>query len=124
MPLRINGKMSQAQAALALSLADVPRHAAANRARHAAYRAALAGLPGLRILEYPAGEDNNFQYLVVDVEADTCGLTRDELSNCSRPRTSSAGALPSGRPPDAALPGRSGLPGADLPVTTISASGC
>lgn len=79
-PLRINGKMSEAQAALALiGLADVPRHAAANRARHEAYRTALAGLPGLRLLEYPAGEDNNCQYLVVDVAADACGLTRDEL---------------------------------------------
>jgi dTDP-4-amino-4,6-dideoxygalactose transaminase len=79
-PLRINGKMSEAQAALALiGLADVPRHAAANHARHEAYRAALAGLPGLQLMDYPAGEDNNFQYLVVDVKADTCGLTRDEL---------------------------------------------
>lgn len=78
--LRINGKMSEAQAALALlGLAEVPHHVAANRARHEAYQRVLAGLPGLRLLDYPAEEDNNFQYVVVDVEAEACGLSRDEL---------------------------------------------
>ena len=52
--LRINGKMSEAQAALALlSLEDVAENIAANRRRYDGYVVALAGLTGLELVRYP-----------------------------------------------------------------------
>lgn len=79
-PARINGKMSEAQAAFALlSLADLPRNIERNRNRHDLYRQKLAGLPGLALLDYPDRESNNYQYIVVDVDAMAAGLSRDDI---------------------------------------------
>ncbi|MEK7996188.1 MAG: aminotransferase class I/II-fold pyridoxal phosphate-dependent enzyme [Planctomycetota bacterium] len=76
---RLNGKMSEAQAAMALlSLADLPRNIAANMERHQKYSELLRDVPGLSLMQYP-GEANNFQYVVVEVEAAACSLHRDVL---------------------------------------------
>lgn len=79
-PLRINGKMSEVQAALALlSLDDIHDNAMRNRERHVEYQRVLDGMAGLSLIQYPAGETNNFQYVVVDVDDAVTGLSRDEL---------------------------------------------
>ncbi|MBI5783958.1 MAG: aminotransferase class I/II-fold pyridoxal phosphate-dependent enzyme [Rhodocyclales bacterium] len=79
-PLRINAKMSEAQAAFALlGLADVPRHVEANRRRYDQYCSRLADLPGLSITSYATGETNNFQYVVADIAPAQAGLTRDQV---------------------------------------------
>jgi dTDP-4-amino-4,6-dideoxyglucose len=77
-PTRINGKMSEAQAALALlSLEDLPDNIAANCARHDWYAAGLAEIPGVDLVRYPDGEDSNFQYVVIEIDADRSGIDRD-----------------------------------------------
>lgn len=79
--MRLNAKMSEAQAAMALlSLEDYPLNAAANRESLLAYAEGLADLPGLRLILPDAGEESNCQYAVVDVDAEGVGLTRDELT--------------------------------------------
>jgi dTDP-4-amino-4,6-dideoxygalactose transaminase len=76
---RINGKMSEAQAAMALlSLADLSHNIAANRERHRKYDSYLRDVPGLSLLQY-GDEANNFQYIVVQVDAAAGGLHRDAL---------------------------------------------
>jgi dTDP-4-amino-4,6-dideoxygalactose transaminase len=76
---RLNGKMSEAQAAMALlSLADLPRNIAANKERHRLYGERLRGVAGLSLMQY-ADEANNYQYIVVDVDEAACGLHRDIL---------------------------------------------
>ncbi len=93
-PLRINGKMSEAQAALALlGLADLDRAIAANRRRHDAYATGLEGLPGVRLQRYGADERNNFQSVVIEIDGERVGLHRDDFLRmlaaenvfCSRP---------------------------------------
>ena len=75
-----NGKMDELSAALGLtSLESMEAFVAANRARYTAYRDELAGLPALRLIEAVEGEQSNYQYLIVEVDADELGLTRDEL---------------------------------------------
>ena len=77
-PTRINGKMSEAQAALALlSLEDLPDNIAANCARHDWYAAGLAEIPGVDLVRYPDGEDSNFQHVVIEIDADRSGIDRD-----------------------------------------------
>lgn len=80
-PLRLNGKMSEAQAAFALlSLADADANIAQNRLRYQAYEAGLAGLPGVKMLRYSPDEKNNYQYIVVEIDAVVAGLHRDTIN--------------------------------------------
>lgn len=81
LPVRTNGKMSEAQAAFALlSLDQFAENVAANRARFESYRSGLAGIDGIRLVELEReGERSNFQYIVVDVDEATIGLSRDEI---------------------------------------------
>src|SRR5262249_15860429 len=45
---------------------------------HAAYKAALGGVPGIRVLDYDANERNSHHYIVVEVDDSYAG-TRDEI---------------------------------------------
>jgi dTDP-4-amino-4,6-dideoxygalactose transaminase len=51
---------------------------AANRRNHAAYKEALAGVPGISVLDYDPAERNSHHYVVVEV-AKACASTRDEI---------------------------------------------
>lgn len=78
--LGINGKMSELQAALGLASLDAMAGLlAAGRRNHHAYREGLEGVPGLRLLAYDEAEPCNFQYVVLEVDAEAAGLTRDQL---------------------------------------------
>jgi dTDP-4-amino-4,6-dideoxygalactose transaminase len=75
---RMNGKMSEAQAAMALlSLDDLAENLAANDTRYQAYAKGLAGIPGIKLMAHESG--NNYQYIVLDIDAAVCGLHRDVL---------------------------------------------
>jgi dTDP-4-amino-4,6-dideoxygalactose transaminase len=75
-----NGKMTEVCAAMGLtSLESVERFIERNRANHFAYRRGLEGVPGLRMMEYEERERTNYQYVVVEVDEEEAGLTRDEL---------------------------------------------
>jgi dTDP-4-amino-4,6-dideoxygalactose transaminase len=75
-----NGKMGELSAAMGLtSLEAIDTFVAANRANHASYTTALAGIPGITIVPYDGAERTNFQYVVLEVDEEVTGLTRDEL---------------------------------------------
>ena len=77
--LRINGKMSEAQAAMALlGLSGLEANIARNRDLHDLYRLRAQHWPGLRLIEPHAGEAGNYQYCVIEVTND-CPLGRDDL---------------------------------------------
>ena len=77
-PMRMNGKMSEAQAALALlSLKEYPKNVSANKHRYEAYRCGLSGIPDVSLLEYGLEIDNNYQYIVVEIDPKHTGLHRD-----------------------------------------------
>lgn len=81
-PMRMNGKMSEAQAALALlSLKEYPKNVTANRRRYEAYRCGLSGIPDVSLLEYGLEFDNNYQYIVVEIDPEHSGLHRDIFLN-------------------------------------------
>jgi dTDP-4-amino-4,6-dideoxygalactose transaminase len=76
----INGKMSEAAAAMGLTtLEELDSLVALNRSNLDRYRAVLSGIPGLRVLEPFRTERSNHQYVVVEVDPDGAGLDRDEL---------------------------------------------
>lgn len=79
-----NGKMIEIAAAMGLvNLESVDDVVAANRANYHAYRTALAGIPGVRLLAFDEAERNNYQYVIVETTSD-CPLTRDALVDTLR----------------------------------------
>jgi dTDP-4-amino-4,6-dideoxygalactose transaminase len=78
--LGTNAKMSELSAAVGLaSLDNMATIVAVNRQNYNAYRRCLRSLPGLTLLPHDAREKSNYQYVVVEVDAQIAGLSRDEL---------------------------------------------
>lgn len=74
-----NGKMIEIAAAMGLvNMRSLDQVIAANRANYLAYREALGGIDGVRVLEYNEQERNNYQYVVLEV-APGCAIARDDL---------------------------------------------
>ncbi|MDQ6678339.1 MAG: DegT/DnrJ/EryC1/StrS family aminotransferase [Acidobacteriota bacterium] len=75
-----NGKMNEVSAAMGLTcLESIDCFIAANRSNYEQYRAELAGLSGIKMYEYDRNERRNFQYAILEVDSQECGLTRDLL---------------------------------------------
>lgn len=74
-----NGKMIEVCAAMGLANLDgFDAIVAANAANHAAYRDALAGIPGISLLEYDPNERNSHHYVVLEV-GEECRASRDDI---------------------------------------------
>ena len=79
-PMRINGKMSEAQAALALiSLNQFEAHVNNNKKQWQRYVQYLDDLPGLKIAKFNEKEAQNYQYFVCEINASEFGINRDQL---------------------------------------------
>ncbi len=75
-----NGRLSEAQAAVALmSLDDFPENRANNEALHFLYTSLLRAVPGLTVLQPYGVSRSNYQNLVCQVDAEQFGITRDDL---------------------------------------------
>ncbi|MBX9791749.1 MAG: DegT/DnrJ/EryC1/StrS family aminotransferase [Pirellulales bacterium] len=75
-----NAKMHEASAAMGLTnLESLGEFVAVNRRNYHAYRAQLASVDGVRVIDYPEREDHNYQYVVVEIDGARATLTRDEL---------------------------------------------
>ena len=75
-----NGKMSEVCAAMGLvSLKSVDNFVAVNKRNYDLYREELAGVQGVKVIEYNETERNNFQYIVLQIPARPEGLSREEL---------------------------------------------
>ena len=75
-----NGKMTEVAAAMGLTgLESLDDFIDANRRNYAAYREGLRDIPGVRLILYNEAECNNYQYMNVEIDEATAGLTRDEI---------------------------------------------
>lgn len=76
-----NGKMSEVSAATGLtSLESMDEFVAVNRSNYGRYGENLAGTRGVRLLAYDAAEKSNYQYIVLEIDEDEAGVSRDELA--------------------------------------------
>jgi dTDP-4-amino-4,6-dideoxygalactose transaminase len=76
----LNARLPEISAILArASLARLDRVAGQRRAATAAYRDALAGVPGLSFQSIPAGATSSWKDFVVAIDPDHCGIDRDTL---------------------------------------------
>jgi dTDP-4-amino-4,6-dideoxygalactose transaminase len=75
-----NGKMNEVCAAMGItSLESLDHFIEVNRANFDAYRNEFASVPGLLPITLDVREKNNFQYVIVEVDEQKFGLTRNEL---------------------------------------------
>ena len=78
--LGINGKMNEISAAMGLTnLESLDQYLAVNQRNYEAYHTGLADIPGLNLLAYNQHEKCNWQYIAVEIDAETAGISRDEL---------------------------------------------
>ncbi len=76
----INGKMSELSAAVGLtSLEHVRDLIQINQRNQEAYRRSIGQLPGITVREFGRAGNHNYQYVVVAIDADKAGLSRDDL---------------------------------------------
>lgn len=74
-----NGKMIEIAAAMGLvNLDAIGNVIEANQRNHQTYCEGLMGLPGINVLDFDDAEQNNFQYVVMEV-GDECPLSRDRI---------------------------------------------
>jgi len=80
-----NAKMSEASAAMGLTSLDVfeevVRH---NKSNYEQYRTELSGVPGVDVVAFDENEQNNYHYLVVQIDEEITGLPRDLLLHLLR----------------------------------------
>lgn len=75
-----NAKMSELSGAMGLtSLESRDEIISRNRDNHEAYAETLADLPGVQLICPREGEQHNYQYVVVAINEDVAGTSRDEL---------------------------------------------
>ena len=75
-----NGKMSEISAAMGLtSLESLETFINANYQNYLAYANGLADIPGIQLTAFDPQEKNNYQYIVIEVDAALAGVSRDRL---------------------------------------------
>ncbi len=75
-----NGKMSEVSAAMGVTgLESVTDFIDVNHRNYKQYKAELSYLPGIQLITYDKVEKNNYQYIIVEVDEQEAGLSRDEL---------------------------------------------
>ncbi len=78
--LGTNGKMSEVAAAMGLSSLEALDHfLCTNEQNYRSYRQGLSGLTGLQMIEYDEQEQNNYQYIVLEMDPNHVSLDRDRL---------------------------------------------
>ena len=76
----INGKLNEVSAAMGLTnLESMPELIAINRGHHQQYCEELAGLAGVSFARYDEHEHSNYQYVVLEIDEATAGVSRDQL---------------------------------------------
>ena len=69
--LGTNGKMHEISAAMGLNSLDAAdSFVRVNRENHGSYEAELSALPGLAMVKYSTRNRHNYQYVVIEVDAD------------------------------------------------------
>jgi dTDP-4-amino-4,6-dideoxygalactose transaminase len=75
-----NGKMSEVSAAMGLTgLESLNEFISVNHQNYMQYRNDLHDIPGIKMVTYDEKEKCNFQYIVLEIDELTTGITRDEI---------------------------------------------
>jgi dTDP-4-amino-4,6-dideoxygalactose transaminase len=76
----INGKMNEMSAAMGITgIESLDDFVTANYQNYKTYQNELHGVPGVQLLSYNEREKNNYQYIILEIDDHTIGITRDQL---------------------------------------------
>jgi dTDP-4-amino-4,6-dideoxygalactose transaminase len=76
-----NGKMNEISAAMGLTLLeDLDELIETNHRNYCEYQQGLAGLPGIKLISYDERQQQNYQYIVLEIDEDQTGLSRDQIA--------------------------------------------
>jgi len=79
--LGTNGKMNEVSAAMGLTnLESIDELIAVNYQNYKQYQNELDGVKGIRLVTFDETDKNNYQYLVLEVDQDAAGVSRDQLT--------------------------------------------
>ena len=77
-----NGKMNEISAAMGLTLLEnLDEIVTVNRYHYKQYQAELTGIPGISLITYDETEQNNYQYIVLEIDETETSISRDQLVN-------------------------------------------
>ena len=80
-----NGKMSEVSAAMGVtSLESIDELIAINKRNYHEYRRNMAHHSALKLINYDENEKNNYHYVVLEVDENKTGISRDHLVNIFR----------------------------------------
>lgn len=75
-----NGKMSEVSAAMGLTgLESLGEFISVNLGNYRRYKSGLRGIPGVQLMTYDETERFNYQYIILEVDEQTIGISRDQL---------------------------------------------
>lgn len=75
-----NGKMNEMSAAMGLtSLESIDEFVSINYQNYKQYQQELRGIPGVQQVIYDETEKCNYQYIVLEIDEDLAGISRDQL---------------------------------------------
>lgn len=75
-----NGKMTEVCAAMGLTgLESLQEFVDVNRSNYHQYRRTLEEIPGLKLMTYDESEQCNYQYVVVEIDEQVAGISRDAV---------------------------------------------
>lgn len=75
-----NGKMSEVSAAMGLTgLESLEEFIQVNHVNYDRYKRELDGISGIRLMPYDETEKCNYQYIILELDEKTTGLSRDQL---------------------------------------------
>lgn len=78
--LGINGKMTEICAVMGLtSLESIDTIIATNRQNYRQYKQGLSDVPGVTVAEYDETEKCNYQYVILEINEQVAGITRDVI---------------------------------------------
>jgi len=75
-----NGKMSEVSAAMGLTgLESLEEFISVNHRNYREYKRELEVIPGIKLMKYDEAEKCNYQYIILEVDEEIIGVTRDHL---------------------------------------------
>ena len=78
--LGINGKMSEIHAAMGIAcFGSIREIIEVNHKHYLHYRKRLSNLSGIRFFDYDNFSNINYQYVVIEIDAERIGVTRDQI---------------------------------------------
>jgi len=73
-----NGKMSEISAAMGIvGLESLAEFVSVNQRNYLAYKKIFRAMPGIKLISYDENESQNYQYIILEVDEETTGISRD-----------------------------------------------